>query len=91
MPTIDIHREHQRSAKDVREAVESLAEKMSERFGVEHAWRGDVMCFERPGVDGEISIGEQEVRVTANLGFMLSMLKGPIEAEIHRYLDEKLA
>jgi len=48
------------------------------------------MAFERPGVEGEIRIGDQVVHVVAQLGFMLSMMKGPIEAEIHRYLDEEL-
>ena len=90
MSSIDIERSHQRSAEEVRDAVERLAEKMAERFGVEYGWDGDVMAFERPGVEGEIRIGEQVVQVVASLGFMLSMMKGPIEAEIHRYLDEKL-
>ncbi|MCB1560154.1 MAG: polyhydroxyalkanoic acid system family protein [Xanthomonadales bacterium] len=90
MSSIDIQRSHQRSATEVRDAVERLAEKMADRFGVEYGWNGDVMAFERPGVEGEIRIGDQAVQVVAELGFMLSMMKGPIEAEIHRYLDEKL-
>ena len=90
MSSIEIERSHQRGADEVRDAVERLAEKMAERFGVEYAWEGDIMAFERPGVEGEIRIGDQVVHVVAQLGFMLSMMKGPIETEIHRYLDEKL-
>ena len=37
---------------------------------------------------GQILVQETELRIQANLGFMLMILKGPIEQEIVRYLEE---
>jgi len=47
-----------------------------------------VIHFERPGVHGQILVQDTELRIQAKLGFMLMMLKHPIEQEIYRYLKE---
>ena len=62
---------------------------LAERFGVDYAWHGDTLQFNRHGVDGQIALGPKQLQVTAQLGFLLSALKGPIEAEIRRVLSEK--
>lgn len=89
MPSIDIHRAHAKSIKEAKAAVERVAAKIAERFDVECGWDGNTLVFERSGVHGEISLGKGEVRVIANLGFLLLALKGPIEAEIHKTLDRE--
>jgi putative polyhydroxyalkanoate system protein len=91
MPSIDIRRSHSKSMKDAKAAVERVAEKISEKFEVECGWNGNSLEFSRSGVDGSISLSKGEVHVVANLGFMLGMLKGSIESEIHRYLDREFA
>jgi putative polyhydroxyalkanoate system protein len=40
-------------------------------------------------VDGRIHLTEKQVRVTAQLGFLLSALKGTVEQEIRRVLAER--
>lgn len=72
-----------------RKAVEDVARKLAERFDVEYGWDGDTLNFARSGVDGKIALAPEQLHVTAQLGFLLSALKGPIEAEIRRVLDEK--
>jgi putative polyhydroxyalkanoate system protein len=47
--------------------------------------------FTRPGVKGDIAIGASEILVNAELGLMLSPMKGMIEQEIQRKLDEHFA
>lgn len=89
MPSIDIHRRHDKSMKDAKLAVERVAEKITEKFSVECGWNGNTLEFTRPGVNGEISLTKGEVHIIANLGFMLTMLKGPIETEIHKYLERE--
>jgi putative polyhydroxyalkanoate system protein len=89
MPSIDIRRRHDKSLKEAKAAVERVAEKIAEKFDVECGWNGNTLAFERSGVHGEISLGKGEVRVIANLGFLLLALRGPIEAEIHKYLDRE--
>lgn len=91
MATIDVCRTHRKPLPEARAAVEQLSAKMAERFAVECSWEGDTLHFRRSGVDGRIELSEHEVRITAQLGFLLTALKGPIEAEIHRVLDEQFA
>lgn len=89
MATIDIHYVHARSAKDARTAVEHVAERMAEKFRIQHTWDGDHLDFHASGVTGRITLGKKVVHVNAKLGFLLSAFKGSIEAEINRYLERE--
>ncbi len=88
MPTIDIHAHHNLSHENALDAADKLSIDLAEKFGIDYGWEGDVINFERTGVYGQIVVQENELSIQANLGFMLMMLKGPIEQEIFRYLEE---
>jgi len=89
MPGIDIRHPHSLPMAKARKAVQEVAEKLAERFGVDYDWDGDTLNFARSGVDGKIALAPKQLHVTAQLGFLLSALKGPIENEIKRVLDER--
>lgn len=89
MPGIDIRHQHSMPLAKARKAVEDVAKKLAERFDVEYDWDGDTLNFVRSGVDGKIALEPKQLHVTAQLGFLLSALKGPIESEIRRVLDER--
>ncbi|MCR6661589.1 MAG: polyhydroxyalkanoic acid system family protein [Luteimonas sp.] len=89
MAGIDIRHAHSLPKAKARKAVEEIARKLSERFGMDYGWDGDVLNFNGSGVDGKIDLAPSQLRFTANLGFLMSAFKGPIEAEIKRVLDEK--
>lgn len=89
MSHIDIRRKHSRPLKDARAAIERVAEHIAEKFDVEYGWNGNSMEFSRSGVDGHIAVTGKEIHVTAKLGFLLGAIRGPIEREILRYLDEE--
>ncbi|MBC7988908.1 MAG: polyhydroxyalkanoic acid system family protein [Luteimonas sp.] len=91
MPGIDIRHSHSLPAAKARKAIEEVAEKLAERFGVDYEWDGDTLNFARSGVDGKIALEPKQLHVTAQLGFLLSALKGPIENEIRRVLDERFS
>lgn len=91
MSHIAIDHAHKLSQAKARTVVEEVAAKLHERFGVDHHWDGDLLHFTRSGVDGHIALQPGNVHVTAKLGFLLGALKGPIEAEIRRVLDERFA
>lgn len=91
MSHIAIDHAHKLSQAQARTVVEEVAAKLHERFGVDHHWDGDLLHFTRSGVDGHIALQPGNVHVTAKLGFLLGALKGPIEAEIRRVLDERFA
>ena len=88
MSTIDIHAYHQLSHEEALQAADDLSRDLAEKFSIDYGWEDEVIHFERPGVDGRILVQETELRIQANLGLMLMMLKGPIEQEIFRYLRE---
>lgn len=89
MASIDILHAHSKTPKQARKAVEDMAKKLAERFDMDYAWDGDTLNFSRSGIDGRIALMPEKLRVTANLGFLLSAMRGPIEAEIRRVLSEK--
>lgn len=91
MPSIDIVQPHDKSMKDAKAAVDRVADKIGERFQVDCGWKGNTMAFTRSGVNGEIIVEKEQVRVVVNLGFLLSAMKGPIESEIHRVLAREFA
>ncbi|HEY5804514.1 MAG TPA: polyhydroxyalkanoic acid system family protein [Lysobacter sp.] len=91
MSNIDITHPHSLSPEQARQAVQEVAQKLADRFGMDYAWAGDVLNFNRSGVDGHIALEPEQLHVTAKLGFLLSTMKGPIEAEIKRVLDERFA
>jgi putative polyhydroxyalkanoate system protein len=91
MPGIDIRHPHSMPLPKARKAVEDVAKKLAQRFDIEYAWEGDTLNFTRSGVDGRIALAAEQLHVTAQLGFLLSALKGPIESEIRRVLDERFS
>lgn len=88
MSTIDIHAFHTLSHEEALNAADELSVDLAKKFGIDYGWEDEVIHFERPGVNGKILVQETELRIKADLGFMLMMLKGPIEQEIMRYLEE---
>jgi len=91
MAGIDIQHKHSLPLAKARKGVEDVARKLAERFGFEYGWDGDEMHFKRPGVDGKIAVGKDDLHVTARLGMLLSALQGTVEKEIRKVLDEKFS
>jgi putative polyhydroxyalkanoate system protein len=91
MPSIDITRHHSRPLAEARQKVERVAKHIADKFQVVYEWQGNTLHFSRAGVDGQIAVTTKLIKVTANLGFLLSMIRDPVEREINRYLDEEFS
>jgi putative polyhydroxyalkanoate system protein len=89
MSEISISRRHDKSIAQARASVDKVAGAITKKFAVEHAWSGDVLSFSRSGVEGSIALARGQVKVHVRLGFLLGMMRGPIEQEIERVLDEE--
>jgi putative polyhydroxyalkanoate system protein len=85
---IDINRKHGSSLKAAKVAVDKTAKAIAKKFSIQSEWDGDTLNFHRGGVTGQIHVTKIEVRVHADLGFLLGMMKPAIEAEINKQLDE---
>lgn len=88
MSKIDIRRKHGKSLKAAKAAVDKTAAAIGRKFGIHSEWDGDNLNFHRAGGHGHIHVTKTEVRVTAELGFLMSALKPLIETEIKNQLDE---
>ncbi len=91
MSHISITRRHNKTMKEAHAAVNKVAKAITKKFSVDHQWQGDVLNFSRSGVDGHIELSKGLVTVNVKLGFLLMMLRAPIESEIERVLDEEFA
>jgi len=91
MPSIDIRRPHQLPLAEARAVVDQVASRMREKFGIDGQWQGDTLNFSRSGVSGSIAVESDAIQVRAQLGMMLAPLKGMVEQEIRRKLDEHFA
>jgi putative polyhydroxyalkanoate system protein len=89
MPKIDIRRTHALPLEQARSKIDQVAARMREKFDMQSQWQGDTLRFSRAGVQGAIAVAPDAIHVTAELGLLLSPLKGMVEQEIRRKLDEQ--
>ncbi|MDH3788930.1 MAG: polyhydroxyalkanoic acid system family protein [Xanthomonadales bacterium] len=87
MSHIDMVARHSMPAKEAQQAADELAGDLARKFEINYGWEGDHIHFERPGVNGMITVRENEIRIKARLGLMLVFLKPVIETEISDYLQ----
>lgn len=90
MSSIEIVHPHSRSPEQTRQAMEEIASKLRDRHGLETNWEGDAIRLSGAGVNGRVEMQPGQVRVVAELGFLLSALSGMVEGEIRRVLQDKL-
>ncbi len=88
MSHIQIERSHNKPHDEARKLAEHVAQEMADEFGFSYRWEGDVLHFDRSGVEGKLSVSSDKVRISAKLSFLLLALKPKIESEIHKFLDE---
>lgn len=72
---------------EAQKAADELAGDLAQKFDINYGWEGDHIHFERTGVNGMITVRENEIRIKARLGLMLIFLKPVIEEEITQYLE----
>jgi putative polyhydroxyalkanoate system protein len=89
MSTISIAKKHHLSHKKAKEAAQKVAEDLDARFKLHFEWHADEIAFARPGLEGRLVVGKDEVHLTAKLGFLLSALKPALEREIHSEFDKR--
>lgn len=90
MADIDIQHPHSLPQPAAREAVEQVIARLGEKMGIDYRWEGETLHFKRSGVDGRIALQPGAVHVTATLGMLFSAMKGTIESELRRVLQERL-
>jgi len=88
MSDIKIRRSHTLPHDKARHAAEKMAKRLQKEFNLDYEWDGDVLVFERSGLNGELTVAPRHVEMEVKLGFLLRMMKPTIEKHIHENLDE---
>lgn len=88
MAEINIVQKHKLSAAKARKAAQAVADKLAQEYELECAWDGDILRFERSGVDGSLTLEKGVASITLKLGFMLRAFSGKIERQISEQMAE---
>ncbi|MCU0976312.1 MAG: polyhydroxyalkanoic acid system family protein [Steroidobacteraceae bacterium] len=90
MSRISIRRPHKLGHAELRSRVSHLAERLSEKYGADCTWDGDVVHIDHSNVTGTVTVSKSEIVIDAKLGFFLGMFSHRVEEEITKILDEEL-
>jgi putative polyhydroxyalkanoate system protein len=82
MADISIVQAHSLSPEKARAAAHQVADKMARDYGLACEWRGDVLKFERSGVQGALTLQAQRAEMVITLGFLMSAFAATIEAKV---------
>jgi putative polyhydroxyalkanoate system protein len=82
MADINIVQEHHLAPEQARAAAQQVADKLAEQFELACRWEGDVLRFERSGVNGALTLLPSQAQLTIDLGFPISMMASQIEAKV---------
>lgn len=88
MSKIEFKRDHALGMRKAKAAAQRIADEMERDFGMTSEWQGNVLRFNRTGVDGELVVQKNHVEVHAKLGFLLAAFKTRIEDQLHRNFDD---
>jgi putative polyhydroxyalkanoate system protein len=91
MADIEINRVHGLGLKAARAAADRMAEHLGRKFDLKGDWNGNVLRFERPGVNGSLAISDKDLKLSVALGFLLKAMKGSIQQSIEEELDRLFA
>ncbi|WP_296946550.1 polyhydroxyalkanoic acid system family protein [uncultured Massilia sp.] len=82
MADISITQQHGLDQPAARAAAQRVADKLAGEYGLQCRWDGDVLRFERSGVEGMLMLGERQAAVHIKLGFMMQAFAPMIEQKV---------
>ena len=88
MADIEITQPHDMTPEAARAAAQQVADKIAADFGMECAWDGPVLRFERSGVDGTLVVGVQDARLEIRLGLMMKAFAPMVQDKLARKMQK---
>ncbi|MHA4869962.1 polyhydroxyalkanoic acid system family protein [Duganella sp. PWIR1] len=82
MADINIVQAHSLAPEQARAAAQQVADKLAEQFELACRWDGDVLRFERSGVNGALTLLPNQAQLKIALGFPISMMAAMVEAKV---------
>lgn len=91
MTTIQITQAHRLPKEEAVSVLKGLVRQLQDSYKLRVEWRGEVLHFGRPGLDGSVEVHEHHVHIVVALGALLSVMKPKIESKISAGLQKFLA
>ena len=91
MTRISLKKDHNKAKDEVESLIEALQVQLADQYGCSFQRQGDQIKIKRQGVNGTLTMHEQQVAIDVELGMMTAMLAGPIESAIQEKLDKYLS
>lgn len=82
MADINIIQAHTLSPEGARAAAQKVADKLAGDYDLACKWDGDVLRFERSGVEGSLSLAPQQAQMRIKLGFFFASFASAIEEKV---------
>jgi putative polyhydroxyalkanoate system protein len=82
MADISITQQHSLSEDAARTAAQKVADKLAGEYGLNCKWEGNILRFDRSGVEGSLALGEREAALRIKLGFLMSAFAPTIEQKV---------
>lgn len=91
MAGFQIRKAHSMSKAELRDAAQELASELEAAHGIRARWDGDCVRMRGAGVDGRLTLSDDDVLVSVELGLLASPFKNVLRSEVQRFLDEYVA
>jgi len=82
MADISIVQEHGLSPEMARAAAQKVSERMAAEYGLACRWEGEVLRFERGGLQGTLTLEAQRAAMRIRLGLLMGAFAPTIEAKV---------
>ncbi len=82
MAEITIIHAHSLDHAKARAAAQKVAEQLSQEYDMQWEWEDNVLHFERSGVQGNLTLEENQAEMFIKLGFLMSAFASTIEAKV---------
>ncbi|AXA92154.1 polyhydroxyalkanoic acid system family protein [Massilia sp. YMA4] len=79
---INIIQEHNLTPAAARAAAEQVAQKLAKEFDLVCNWHGDVLRFERSGVEGALTLLPQQAQMQIKLGMLYGAFAPAIQSKV---------
>lgn len=82
MADINIVQEHSLTPEKARAAAQKVADKLHAEYALACVWDGDVLRFERSGVEGSLRLEPRQAQMQIKLGFLFAAFAPAIESKV---------
>jgi len=79
---IDITQPHNLAPDVARAAAEQVADKLARELNLSCQWQGDMLRFRKSGVEGTLTLLENQARMQIKLGFLYGALAPAIRSKV---------